>query len=538
MTTRASDRRARCRVLLDASTQALARGDHDSGLADARAALAASHGQRDRAQALSLISAHAWRLGDLIVSYEAGHDAIDAWNGQDPLEESAVLRTLSLVCAEIGAYGESVTLATRAFDLAQNAGSLSRMAMALNAVGSARYRLGDHIMGRSCLLRALAYAEEQKDSDAVLAGLNNLCAGALLAHRTCNEAGLTDDAAAAAEEAVTYARRAVAQAEPLGDAYRLAAVTSNLGEALGLNGDLDTALITLNEAEAAMRRHGFIPLMVHARAVIGEILVRAGRLEAAVQYLHSTLELMPADDTALDRSCIHAALHRALKGLGRFEEALSHCEAELVLKERRATEQMRTMAALAVSRSDVQMAQLEHERARLQNVQREVRAREMEEHALHDPLTGLGNRRLLDRVLQSIAANPLASMAILDIDHFKRINDRFGHAVGDAVLCDLAAMLRHCLRETDTAVRLGGEEFGLLLMPAGADVAQTVCERVRAMIEAADWGRVAAGLHVTASLGVAPWLGDLAKTLERADKALYSAKRAGRNQICVATAGN
>jgi len=522
-------------ALLEASTQALASGDHDAGLTQARTALAAAGSEGDRAKALSLVCGHAWRLGNLVGSYEAGHDALAAWNGSTPLEESGVLCTLSLVCAEIGAYGESVILATRAFDLAQSAGSLSRMAKALSAVGTARYRIGDHALGRSCLLRALAHAEEQNDFDAVLAALNNLCAGALVAHHDHDEAGLADDAAAAAAEAVTYARRAVAQAESLGDAYRLAAVTCNLGEALGLSGDIDTALLTLTEAESTGNRRGFVALAVHARTIIGDMLVRAGRSEAAVEHLCATLALMPVGETTAGRSHVHAALHRALKGLGRFEESLAHCEAALAIERRRTTEQTRTLAALAVSRSDVQMAQLEHEHARLQNVQLEHRARELEAHALHDPLTGLGNRRLLDRVVQALAANAPVSMAILDIDHFKQINDRFGHAVGDAVLRELAAVLLRCLRGTDTAVRLGGEEFGLVLMPTTPDVARAVCERVRVAIEATQWGQIAAGLEVKASLGVASWLGDSVSTLKRADDALYSAKRAGRNRVCVAS---
>lgn len=521
-------------ALLEMSTRALADGDHDRGLIHARDALAAAGSEGDRGTALSLVSAHACRLGDLVASYEAGHDALDAWNGKEPLAASSMLCTLSLVCAEIGAYGESVTLATRAFDLAQTAGSLSRMAKALNAVGTARYRIGEHELGRDCLLRALAHAQVQDDASGIVSALNNLCAGALVAHHDHTEAGLADDAMAAAGEAVTYARRAVAQAESMGDAYRLAAVNSNLAEALGLSGDAGAALAILDGAESTARLRGFVAMEMHVRRVAGEMLVRAGRLEAAVEHLRTTLERMQADDAAADRSRVHAAMHRALKGLGRFEESLSHCEAALALERRRTTEQTRTMAALAVSRSDVQMAQLEHEHARVQNVQLERQARELEEHALHDPLTGLGNRRLLDRVIQALAADAPVSVAVLDIDHFKQINDRFGHAVGDAVLRELATIFGRCLRETDTAVRLGGEEFGLVLMPTIVDVARMVCERVRATIEAADWGRLAVDLRVTASLGVGPWRGDLASALERADAALYSAKRAGRNQVCVA----
>jgi len=175
--------------------------------------------------------------------------------------------------------------------------------MALNAVGTARYRVGDHDLGRDCLLRALAHAEEQNDGDAILSALNNLCAGGLVAHHDHDEAGLAEDATAAAAEAVNYARRAVAQARTMGDAYRLAAVTCNLGEALGLRGDPDTALVTLAEVESSTRQHGFVALELHVRRVIGEMLVRAGRLEAAVDHRR-------AFDSAWAR---RGASHRALR---------------------------------------------------------------------------------------------------------------------------------------------------------------------------------------------------------------------------------
>ncbi len=125
-------------------------------------------------------------------------------------------------------------------------------------------------------------------------------------------------------------------------------------------------------------------------------------------------------------------------------------------------------------------------------------------------------------------------MIVADLDHFKRVNDTHGHSVGDAVLRDVAYLLRKQLRAFDLAYRLGGEEF-LILVP-GSDVAHTaeLAERLRVAVGAEPVG---GGVHVTMSIGVAAsehdHRFDYGSVFGDADKALYAAKRAGRNQVCL-----
>ena len=152
-----------------------------------------------------------------------------------------------------------------------------------------------------------------------------------------------------------------------------------------------------------------------------------------------------------------------------------------------------------------------------------------------DPLTGLPNRRkILHLIEQAIAAarrdGTELSVAIFDIDHFKAINDTYGHAIGDQVLCRVARAAEGALRMTDRVGRFGGEEFVLLLPFSTADTAMVVAERVRTAIQAG--GGQPAAPCVTTSIGIAPLApGDTADLLlHRADTALYAAKRAGRNQ--------
>lgn len=160
------------------------------------------------------------------------------------------------------------------------------------------------------------------------------------------------------------------------------------------------------------------------------------------------------------------------------------------------------------------------------------------ELAILDPLTGLRNRRFLDRTLpyeldrRRRYERPFTLM-LLDLDHFKRVNDTRGHDVGDAVLRAVADTLRGVLRRADMAVRHGGEEFAVMLPETPPEGAFYVAERLRRAISALDVD----GIRLTASIGVASvegrWEGDPEALVRAADQALYQAKRGGRDRIVV-----
>jgi diguanylate cyclase (GGDEF)-like protein len=158
-----------------------------------------------------------------------------------------------------------------------------------------------------------------------------------------------------------------------------------------------------------------------------------------------------------------------------------------------------------------------------------------------DELTGLTNRRAaMERMQQELAvrtrAEPLMSVALIDLDHFKHINDNHGHAAGDAVLRRFADCARSTVRVGDTMARWGGEEF-LLVMPAtSSDDAMRGMERLREQLHQQAFDDIAPGLAVSFSAGVAECMGagDLEAAIERADKAMYQAKHAGRDRAMAA----
>jgi diguanylate cyclase (GGDEF)-like protein len=164
----------------------------------------------------------------------------------------------------------------------------------------------------------------------------------------------------------------------------------------------------------------------------------------------------------------------------------------------------------------------------------------LSEKAMIDGLTGLRNRAYLDERLDAEVAEsaryskPLACV-MLDIDHFKRFNDQHGHAVGDQVLRQVAAVLRETARAQDVVCRYGGEEFCVLLPCVNVGQAAAFAERARAALETQAVELRAGNVSVTASFGVSDTTGltaiDPAGLLMAADRAMYDAKRAGRNRI-------
>jgi diguanylate cyclase len=158
-----------------------------------------------------------------------------------------------------------------------------------------------------------------------------------------------------------------------------------------------------------------------------------------------------------------------------------------------------------------------------------------------DELTGLQNRRsiltmLTDERARYARGGSSFAVAILDIDHFKRVNDRHGHGMGDEVLRTFAKIVSGTLRSTDRIARFGGEEF-LLLMPNTAEerLALVAAERFRSAVAAHAWHELSAGLEITCSIGLTMSRAgeSMAEMLERADAALYRAKAEGRNIVCV-----
>ena len=181
-----------------------------------------------------------------------------------------------------------------------------------------------------------------------------------------------------------------------------------------------------------------------------------------------------------------------------------------------------------------------HERASaLENENATLRSRieVLERLAYVDSLTGLPNRLALEQHIarahdHARASGETLAFAIADIDFFKLVNDRFGHATGDAVLREVGLILRSHCRITDLAARLGGEEFAIVMPGLSRREAFNACQRLRRAVEEFDWSSITHGLKITLSIGLSDSTCDTPDaTLALADRQMYRAKLEGRNRV-------
>jgi diguanylate cyclase (GGDEF)-like protein len=162
--------------------------------------------------------------------------------------------------------------------------------------------------------------------------------------------------------------------------------------------------------------------------------------------------------------------------------------------------------------------------------------------AIYDTLTNLYNRRYFDERLGLVAQKSFyggtaLSLVMIDIDHFKRVNDTFGHVEGDKVLREISGLLKASVRKKDTVARYGGEEFILILPEAGLEESSMIAERIRRLVEETPFEVSHARINITISLGISNFPSHRARSKEdlvkMADQALYDAKRGGRNRVCI-----
>lgn len=312
-------------------------------------------------------------------------------------------------------------------------------------------------------------------------------------------------------------------------------------------GRLDDALGVLQRQQAIMDRYPDRSSLPHA----AEQRARLHRLQGQTDAARAALVEGIDGAASLGAKARQAALHLAASELeeheGRFPEALHHHKRFHALREECALESaQRKATALAVRlQTDQALRDAADQRRRAQELaQRNDQLREqavaLSAAAFIDALTGLANRRQLETQWPALYGAARLSGAPLcvvmaDVDHFKRINDRFSHAVGDRVLQTLGEIFGSHFRRGDMCARYGGEEFVIVLPDVDTDVGRHICERLRQRVELHDWSAIHPELKVTISQGMCEGLAqpDAAAALACADQQLYEAKRLGRNRLVV-----
>jgi diguanylate cyclase (GGDEF)-like protein len=300
------------------------------------------------------------------------------------------------------------------------------------------------------------------------------------------------------------------------------------------SGELDDALGPLRRVRRHLLADGRTWLRGYGDLALARLLGRlaardgdSGKGEESLDLLVDAAGAFAASaDRRRYRQCL-LELGQATAALGRPAEALHWLEA------------YRADTGRAQARGRELWAEMFVRRSRLREAERQAEV--LRRHALEDPLTGLGNRRSAERRLGSLrpADQPL-SLAVVDVDRFKEVNDGSSHTSGDAVLRRVADLLQEHCRTGDEVYRWAGDEFLVVLPTASQPQAVGVMERLRAAVAGADWADLQLRDPVTVSIGVAtapaPVDGDAVpvawRTLfDTADLHLFSAKRGGRNRV-------
>jgi diguanylate cyclase (GGDEF)-like protein len=533
-------------LFMSSPTQALALADEALALLQVKlpalenGAPSAPHALARRARGIALHYAgrHAEGLAEL-------NRALAATPEADLGLRSRVLRALSMGCELHGAVDGALGWAKQSLDAARGQSDQRLIRDALLSVGVAHSRAGDVEAGLAHFDQVLALFEASGESTGCMSVLNNMGIN-------CKNLGRHADA-------IAHFERGLAFAEQVGDAAGSAVLRSNLGEPLLALGRLEEARRELAIAIDALASCGYREAEINARVTHGRVLLALGDSDAAQAELEHALRAAQSTGGRNYAARAHQTLAELHKAAGRFEAALQHHEAfhaaeraQFNADSDKAINSLRVQLEVADARHDAELHRLKHvEIAQAHDELKALHAallaaddektallERLAEHSRTDSLTGLANRRWLDeRLAEELQrsrrhAKPLA-VAMCDLDFFKRINDRFGHAIGDEVLRRVAAILRERCRSTDLIARYGGEEFCIAFLEADAEHAARSCEVLRAAVAAHDWRSVHPALEVTLSIGISDQREglDAHALLADADMHLYRAKRDGKNCV-------
>lgn len=491
-------------------------------------------------RAAELRCLHLGRMGRYTEAVAAAHEALPLLQGADQQgERCAVLRTQAMAASEANAFETALGAANEMVRLARDRDASTGLDAAM-ALAACFERMGDPWQAERLLSDALRIHGPDASTPLNLAANNCLCViGIGMLHRLLDSQADEPELPSLLLNTRAAAERARELLDVLPNPAHQVPILGNLAEVMLHQGELASAGVLLRQVLELAQQRGLRAHAWRLRVSLADWHLAQAQPDPALALVVDVLKEMGAHGPQQTVIRARRSAYRACRALGLFEQALQHLEVAERDELRDLSRKMRAQSELFVSRAEAQQVQWQADDARLEAQQQRQRAAEAAASAERDPLTGLGNRRHLERRCAELlpaaqrAQRPLA-VAQLDIDHFKSINDRCGHATGDRVLVLLATLLQESMRATDVVVRQGGEEFVIVLPDTDLPAATEVCERLRERVASHPWGQLGGpDWQVTVSIGLAtaaPY--DLAALLETADAALYRAKRGGRNRLC------
>jgi diguanylate cyclase (GGDEF)-like protein len=355
--------------------------------------------------------------------------------------------------------------------------------------------------------------------------------------RRALESGATLQAATAFEQALNTLSDALERANALAlPDHQAAALTGLVGVLTDLE-RYDTASRFGQDALKIATKLENPAVRARALVAIGRLRSRSDKPNQALEVFKQALEVFETLGQRDEAALVHRELANAHKHLEQFAPALHHFERFYELDAQVRSQGAERRAQALTVKVDLERAHFEAELHRVRASELSALNERLERQTREDGLTGLSNRRHLEEFMREAFKSAqrdssALSVILLDIDHFKAVNDRFSHATGDQVLQAVAELMREHINPDELAGRFGGEEF-VLVLHADPRESYERAEKLRQAIQDYDWGGIAAGLEVTLSLGWSAQtnLENHERMLSNADAMLYAAKRAGRNRV-------
>jgi diguanylate cyclase len=456
-----------------------------------------------RGRALLLEGSCRWRLNDYGQALRCLTRALDLLPESSLHHRAAALQDLGTIHIYLGRHDEAIARLLAALELREAVDDEQGRSDVENNLGIVFYHRGDLNEAERAYKSSLHRRELLGDRDGVAACRNNLAK--VLTDQGRYEEGMRE---------LDQARRTWSR---LGNRRGLSMALTNIGIVHQARGELEDAAARYLEALA---------IKEELDDVVGacETATHLGRVRAQQQRTDEALELLHLAASDAERLGMHAELAEACLALSEVYEAFGDHAGALVW--------FRRHHVADRARFDERSAE------RFHALQVSFQLARAEQESATDGLTGLSNRRTLDRELQHAfvdarAGGPQLTLALLDLDDFKRINDTFGHQIGDEVLRRTARVLMDHTRSQDLTARYGGEEFVVAFRGASLRGALRAAEQLCRRIREVPWSQVHEELAVTVSIGVAAAADaeDVADLLARADHHLYRAKHLGKDRV-------
>lgn len=436
-----------------------------------------------------------------------------------------------------GDYPLAFDYALKALQLAHTLGTPDHEARVLDAIGSTYGFSGEFDSSIVSHTQALRIYQEIGDLEGEAISLNNLACSLF-------EMGNNDEAFTASQRSLVIVGRLNLLDEEL-------VFTTTMADILVKAGKYAEAEDLLGQALPKVHRLENDSVLVNVLVSMARCFQAQGKYEEEEPFLLEALALAEKNDYKNDCITCHRFLSEVYERKRMPGAALQHYKQFFTLKEATlGAENTRKIEALkATYQLELSKKEAEIYRIHNQELQHEIEERKrveaiLEKLAIYDPLTNLFNRRQFDilsmkEIERSARYRRPLAMLMLDLDHFKDVNDLHGHLTGDRVLIRISAMIQQLLREADIVGRYGGEEFVVLMPETTADQAFEAAERLRQAISESRYESSAGAFTISISIGIGTGfedaLGevhavDLNDLLHQADQALYAAKRGGRNQ--------